>query len=185
MDSNRVPILKPAMTYGLIIALVIIILAISVWILNIESQGWVQWISWVAYFVVLYFCLKNWRDQYHGGYIRYGQALSAGILFMFFASIIYGLYYIIYLKWIDPTFLERLLDRVEEDYYTRGFTEEQVAPFMDFMVKLRGPGMQFFSAIFGTTFIGVILSLIVSIFIRKEGDPFKQAMSEIENSEKV
>lgn len=184
MESNRVPILRPAMTYGLIIALVIIILAILQWILGVEGTTWMQWLTWGIYLGVLYFCLKNWRDQHLGGYIRYGQALSAGILFMFFASVIYGFYYVVYLKWIDPTFLERLMERIEEDYYTRGFTEEQVEPVMEFMTKLRGPGMQFFSAIFGTTFIGVILSLIVSIFVRREGDPYQQAMSEIENSEK-
>ena len=62
--------------------------------------------------------------------------------------------------------------------------EEQVSAAMGFAAKLRGPGMQFFSVIIGTTFLGVILSLIVSIFIRKEGDPYKQAMSEIETPDK-
>lgn len=172
------------MTYGLIIALVIIILALLEWITKLDTAKGVTWINWAAYFAVLFFCLRNWRDQHMGGFIRYGQALNAGILFMFFASVIYGFYYVIYIKWLDPTFLERMLDRVEEDYYARGYTEEQVSTFMDIITKLRGTGMQFFSAIIGITLIGVIQSLIVAIFVKKEGDPFKQAMSEIENSEK-
>ncbi|TSA32341.1 MAG: DUF4199 domain-containing protein [Porphyromonadaceae bacterium] len=184
MESNRPSILRPAMTYGLIIALVVIIFAVLVWILGLEGAKWMQWINYAAYFGVLYFCLKNWRDHYNGGYIRYGQALSAGILFMFFASVIYAFYNVIYLKWIDPTAVGRMLDIMEEEYYKRGFTEEQVSAAMSFAAKLRGPGMQFFSVIIGTTFVGVILSLIVSIFIRKEGDPYQRAMSEIENPEK-
>ncbi len=172
------------MTYGLIIALIFIIFAVLIWILGMEGVRWIQWITWAAYLSVLYLCLKNWRDQYLGGYIRYGQALSAGILFMFFASIIYAFYNVIYMKWIDPTAVERMLDLMEEAYYKQGLPEEQVTAMMNFASKLRGPGMQFFSVIIGTTFLGVILSLIVSIFIRKEGDPYKQAMSEIENSEK-
>jgi drug/metabolite transporter (DMT)-like permease len=184
MEANRPSILKPAMSYGLIIALVIIIIAVLTWILGIEGARWMQWINWASYFAVLYFCLKNWRDHYNGGYLRYGQSLSAGILFMFFASVIYAFYNVIYLTWIDPTAVTRMLDIIEEEYYKRGFTEEQISTYMGFATKLRGPGMQFFSVIIGTTFIGVILSLIVSIFIRKEGDPYKQAMSEIENSEK-
>jgi len=183
MESNRPSIIRPAMTYGLIIALIIIILAVLVWVLGLEGAAWMQWINWVAYFGALYFCLKNWRDHYLGGYIRYGQALSAGILFMFFASVIYAFYNVIYLKWIDPSAVERMLDIMEEAYYKRGLPEEQVAAAMEFGAKLRTPGMQFFSVIIGTTFIGVIISLIVSIFIRKEGDPFNQAMSGIENTE--
>lgn len=183
MESNRPSIIRPAMTYGLIIALVIIILAVLTWIFSLEGAGWMRWFNWAAYFGVLYFCLKNWRDHYNGGFIRYGKALSAGILFMFFASVIYAFYNVIYLTWIDPTAVSRMLDIMEDEYYRRGFTEEQVTAAMGFATKLRGPGMQFFSVIIGTTFLGVVLSLIVSIFIRKEGDPFKQAMSEIENSE--
>jgi drug/metabolite transporter (DMT)-like permease len=182
MEPNRPSILRPAMTYGLIIALVIILLALLTWILDMEGAGWLQWVNWAAYFVALYFCLKNWRDQHNKGYIRYGQALSAGILFMFFASVIYAFYNVIYLTWIDPTAVERMLDIMEEEYYKRGFTEEQVSAMMNFATKLRGPGMQFFSVIIGTTFIGVLISLLVSIFIRREGDPYQQAMSEIEDT---
>lgn len=184
MESNRPSILRPAMTYGLIIALVIIILAVLGWIIGLEGARWIQWVNWAAYFGILYLCLKNWRDQHNGGYIRYGQSLSAGILFMFFASVIYGFYNVIYLTWIDPTAVDRMLDLMEEGYYKGGYSEEQVSAAMKFAGKLHGPGMQFFSVIIGTTFIGVIISLIVSIFIRKEGDPYNQAMSEIENSQK-
>lgn len=183
MESNRPSILRPAMTYGLIIALIIIFLAVVGWISGLEGKTWLGWINWAIYFVALYFCLRNWRDQHLGGYIRYGQSLSAGILFMFFASVIYGFYNVIYLTWIDPTAVERMLDIMEEEYYRRGFTEEQVSAAMNFATKLRGPGMQFFSVIIGTTFIGVIISLIVSIFIKREGDPYRQAMSEIEKPE--
>jgi hypothetical protein len=91
---------------------------------------------------------------------------------------------VIYLTWIDPTAVGRMLDIMEEEYYRRGFTEEQISSAMGFAAKLRGPGMQFFSVIIGTTFVGVIISLIVSIFIRREGDPFNQAMSEIDHSGK-
>jgi drug/metabolite transporter (DMT)-like permease len=184
MESNRPSILKPAMTYGLIIALVIIILALLFWITGLEGKGGLQWINWAAYFGALYVCLKNWRDNHNGGYIKYGQALSAGILFMFFASIIYAFYNVLYLTLIDPSAVTRMLEIMEEEYYKKGFTEEQISSMMTFASKLRGPGMQFFSVIIGTTFIGVIISLIVSIFVRKEGDPFTQDMRGIENSDK-
>jgi hypothetical protein len=36
------------------------------------------------------------------------------------------------------------------------------------------------TTIIGVTFIGFILSLLISIFIKKEGDPFIEDMAEIE-----
>ncbi len=182
MENERPSILKPAMTYGVIIAVVMIILAVIVWISGLESAQWFQWINWAAYLGVLYYCLKNWRDQYLGGYIRYGKAVSAGILFMFFASIIYGFYNVIYLTWLDPEAIDRMMDLMEEVYYKQGLSDEDVDLFMNLFGKMKSPGMQFFSIIFGTTLLGVILSLIVAFFVRKEGDPFRQAMSEIEKS---
>lgn len=184
MESTRPSILRPAMTYGLIIALVYIFFAVLQWIIGSEGPGWLTWLSWLSYFGVLYLCLKNWRDNHLGGYIRYGQALSAGILFMFFASVIYAFYNVVYMKWIDPEAVDRMLDLMEEQYYKQGFTEEKVSAVMEFGAKLHSPGMQFFSVIIGTTFMGIIISLIVSIFIRREGDPYQQAMSEIEKPEK-
>jgi len=183
MESNRRSIIKPAMTYGLIIALVIIIIAVITWIFNLGTSKWIQWVSYVAYFAALYYCLKNWRDRFLGGYIRYGQALSAGILFMFFASIIYAFYNVIYLTWIDPHAIDQMLDIMEEQYSKMDLPEEQINAAMSMAAKMKSPGMQFFAVIFGTTFIGIILSLIVSIFIRREGDPYQQAMSEIENTD--
>ncbi len=114
MESNRPSILRPAMTYGLIIALVIIILAVSGWIIGLEGKSWLPWINWAAYFGVLYFCLKNWRDHFNGGFFRFVKLLNAGILFMFFASVIYAFYNVVYLTWIDPTAVERMLDMMEE-----------------------------------------------------------------------
>jgi hypothetical protein len=100
---------------------------------------------------------------------------------MFFASVIYGFYNVIYMTWIDPTAVDRMIDLMEEGYYKGGYSEEQVSAAMKFAGKLHSPVMQFFSVIIGTTVIGVIISLIVSIFVKKEGDPYRQAMSEIEN----
>jgi drug/metabolite transporter (DMT)-like permease len=181
-NSNRPSILKPAMTYGVIIALVMIILAVLTWIMGQESAKWIQWISWIAYFGALYYCLKNWRDQHNGGYLHYKQAFGAGVLFMFFASIIYAFYNVIYLTWIDPESVDRMIDLAEETYYKQGLSDDQVEMAMSWFSKMKSPGMQFFSVIFGTTLIGVIISLIVSFFIKKEGDPYQQAMSEIENT---
>jgi uncharacterized membrane protein YgaE (UPF0421/DUF939 family) len=61
-------------------------------------------------------------------------------------------------------------------------SDEQVEMAMSWFNKMKSPGMQFFSVIFGTTLIGVIISLIVSLFIKKVRDPYQQAMSEIENN---
>jgi drug/metabolite transporter (DMT)-like permease len=182
METIRPSITKPAMTYGLIIALVMIILAVIVWIGSLETAGWFQWVNWAAYLGVLYYCLKRWRDEHLGGFIRYGQAVKAGTLFMFFASIVYSFYFVIYSTWLDPEYVAKILDGIEESYYKSGFSEDVIEQALVWAEKIRQPGFMFFSSIFGTTITGFILSLIISFFVKKEGDPYRQAMSEIEKT---
>jgi len=184
MHANRPSILKPAMTYGVIIALVMIILSVLAWILGEEGALWLSFINWIAYFGILYYCLKNWRDKYKGGYITYGMAFKSGVIFMFFASIIFAFYNLIYMTWIDPQYMDRLMDVAEETYYNQGMSDEQIDLALSMFSKMKSPGVQFFSVIFGTTLIGVVISLIVSIFVKREGDPFRQAMSEIDENDK-
>lgn len=172
---------KTSMTYGLIIAVVLIFLAVMAWILGVENSRWLRYINWAAQLGVVYWCLRNWRDQHNGGYATYGQSVKAGIKFMFFASIIFAFYNVIYMKWLDPEAIPRMMDAMEESYYKMGLDEDQAKTAVDIMSMIKSPVMQFFSGIIGITFAGVILSLIVSIFIRKEGDPFSQAMAELDD----
>ena len=169
------------MTYGLILSLVMIILAVIAWIGNLEQAGWFQWISWAAYLGTLYYTLRKWRDEYLGGVIGYGKSVSSGTLFMFFGSIIYGFYFIIYTKWIDPEYLARVLDAMEELYYSMKMSEETIEASLAMAEKMRQPGFLFFSILLGNTLTGFILSLIVSFFVRKEGDPYQQAMRGIDS----
>ena len=172
--------IKPAMTYGLLIAAVLIFLELLTWILKVDKSFVTSLIGWATTFTVLYFSLTNWRNRYMGGYARYGQALKTGILFMFFASIIVAFYTVIYLKWIDPGAIDQQIGMLEEQFYQLGYGESEMSAFFDMAVRMKSPGFQFFSGILGGTIGGVIWSLIAAIFVKRENDPFQDAMRGVE-----
>jgi len=179
MDERGAGRFKPAMSYGLMIAAVLIGLNLLAWFFKLEGSLWFQYLNWGILIGVLYYALKSYRDQQLGGFITYGRAVRSGLLFFFFASWLYGFYTVLYFAYLDPEAIDRGLDAVEELYYSRGLSEEQIDRMMQMATRMRTPGMQVVSVIFGTTLLGLILSLLVSILVRRKGDPFAEAMRNI------
>jgi len=139
-------------------------------------------------FIVIIVCLvwgcKTYRDEEKGGIIRYGQSVGYGTLSGFFSSMIYGVYFFVFISYIDPEFLDRLLLLMEENLYTQGLSDEQIEFSLDIYESMRSPVLWSISSLMTITFLGFIASLIISIFIRKEGDPFDKTMSQINSDYK-
>ena len=116
------------------------------------------------------------------GIIRYNQALGYGIVVMLFASAVFALYNVVYMNVLDPDSIQRSLDLLEESYYELGWTEERIELALELAAGMQTPIFQAVSTIFGTTFLGLLVSLIVAIFIRREGDPFDHVMKDVQEN---
>lgn len=55
--------------------------------------------------IVCYYISRQYRDKAWGGYIRFGQVWSFGIMLFFFASLLMSVLYFIYSKYINTDFL--------------------------------------------------------------------------------
>lgn len=167
---------KVASTHGLVVGIVLIVMALLVWVADMQQAFWMKYLNWAVVIGSVYYSMKTWRDQHLGGSISYSQALGYGVLVMFFASILFGFYNIIYINYLDPESIQRSMDFLEETYYAQGRSEEQIEMLLEVASGMQTPFIQAISTIFGTTFLGLLISLIVALFIRKDGDPFQEAM---------
>ncbi len=173
------------MNHGLVIGLILVVFAFLISIVKLGSGNLLPLLHWAVIIAAVYYSIKTWRDNYNEGYISYGQALGFGFRTMFFASVIYGFYSMLYMTWINPGSVNEALTAVEEGYFQLGFTDEQIEQYMEIAQKMQTPGWQMFTTILGTTFTGFIISLIVSLFVRKDEDPFRSAMSGIKEEDTV
>jgi|GEM_PF-47102 len=55
--------------------------------------------------IVCYYISKQYRDKAWGGYIRFGQVWSFGIMLFFFASLLMSVLYFLHTKYINTDFL--------------------------------------------------------------------------------
>ncbi|MCX6320433.1 MAG: DUF4199 domain-containing protein [Bacteroidia bacterium] len=167
---------KSNLTNGLILALVGVVYSLIMYFLNLslnKTQGYVMMIIQIA---LLYFLIKSYRDNYMHGQITYGQSVGAGVIICLYYAIIMAIFGYILYTIIDPGLVTKQLAAAEEAMRAKGnLTEAQIETAMKFTGKIMKPGIMSISGIFISMIWGTILSLIVSIFIKKEGNPLIEA----------
>lgn len=170
MDQNVSP-WKANLSNGVIFALIGIVYSLVIYFLDLSFNKYQGWIFMVIQIIILYFLVKSYRDNYKFGMITYGQSLGAGmIIFLYYAIIIALFTYILYTV-IDPDLIDKQLAFREEEMLKRGLPEASVEAAMKIQAKMMKPAIMAPLSIFGVMFQGLIMSLIVAVFVRKEGNP--------------
>jgi len=87
---------------------------------------------------------------------------------MLFASVIMAIYMYIYLSQINPGEIQQALLDAQQQVYNYGLTPEQEAQQIELQEMIHTPLVYAISTIFGYAVMGIIVSLITSIFIKKD-----------------
>ncbi|MHA7110019.1 DUF4199 domain-containing protein [Sunxiuqinia elliptica] len=171
---------KSAMTLGLYLAIALILYNVVLYVLGENMNKTLGLITYVIMGAGIYWCQLNYRNNELGGYIEYSKALGFGVAVMLFAGVLNALYTVILLK-VDPSIMEQVRIMQEEAMLQQGMSEEQIEMAGEMMSKFQSPIVIVISSLFTFAFIGFLISLVTSIFIKRkqEEDAFEEAMDEI------
>ncbi len=137
--------------------------------------------KWVIYGVFLYLVLKFYRDHFLEGFISYGRCLREGVRLSVLSGVVIGAFYFLMLKVFDPSLGQLIIAETEEAYLAMGLSESTVEDLSEALRMGVTPWNMFFANIFDAMFSGLIVSLVVSIFVkRKSDDPFHEAMKNVQ-----
>jgi uncharacterized membrane protein YcjF (UPF0283 family) len=102
--------------------------------------------------------------------------LFSGVISMIYTLVIYN---------VDPNLIEQIKAVQEQTMLAKGMSEDQVEAGMKIAERFMSPGIMAISSIFGSAVIGTIISLITSIFVKKQKneDAFGEAMEEVKNED--
>lgn len=105
---------KTVFRFGAISFVTLCILGLINYFLNIKISGYNAaiggYISILLASMFIFFGIKQFRDEKNGGFITYKQAFLIGILIAVFPSLANGIYNVIYVKFIDPGFMDKYYD---------------------------------------------------------------------------
>lgn len=173
--EEKVNVWKANLTNGLILGLEGIAFSLVIYFFDLTFNKAVGYINIPIQLILLYYLLKSYRDNFLHGQISYGQSVGAGVVMFVYVSVIMAVY--MYLLWtvIDPGLAKKSIAFAEEAMVKKGAPQAAIDAGMAFTAKIMKPGIMAGFSIIGTMFFGLIYSLLVSIFVKNEGNPLLDA----------
>jgi hypothetical protein len=176
--EHQPSIWKSNLNNGVILGLISIVYSLVMYFLDLSFNQYQGYVLYLVEAIVLYLIIKAYRDNNNHGYITYGQAVGKGVVINIYAGILSAIFVYILYAVIDPDLITKQLAFAEEVMVKRGLPQASIDAAMKIEKKIIIPEILAPLSILGSVLYGTIISLIVAIFVRKEGNPL------IENLEK-
>ncbi|MDD3321838.1 MAG: DUF4199 domain-containing protein [Paludibacter sp.] len=163
-------IIKSAMTNGLILG---VLFSVN-FLLSVSKSIPLVLLSYglMAFILVLTFQFsKRFRDKECNGIISFGKSFSFILLSYFFAALISSIVKFIYFQFINPEYLSKLLNESMKAVEMLKLPIDSASyEQMEGMMKPATFSLQF---VWLNVFMGTIIGLIMSPFIKKEKNIFE------------
>ncbi len=169
--ENKVSVWKANLNTGIILGLIGIVWTLFLWFIDQSLNKGLGYVFFIVLIAGLVFGIRSYRDKYKNGFITYGQSLGAGVVIMIYYSIIASVFGFFLYSYIDPGLVAKMLAQTEQVMVDKGVAESIIEQSMKIQAKIMVPWVLTLIGVFGGVFQGTILSLIISIFTRKEGNP--------------
>ena len=180
MEEKSSSFWKSGLTYGLILGLILIIYSVLLYVMDQSFNKGLGYISFIFIFAVLFYGTKTFRDNNLDGYISYGHALGFGMIIILFAGIFSSIYFAIHITLIDSDYITKLLAFSEEQLLNKNMPDEQIEMALEMQKKMMKPLIMSILGFINTAFFGLIMALISSAIVKKQGDPYQAVMQDIE-----
>jgi hypothetical protein len=162
---------KSNLTNGLILGLVGVVYSLIIYFLDLTFNKVQSPVFLIIQVAMLYFLLKSYRDNYMHGQITFGQSVGAGVIICLYYAIIMAIFTYILYAVIDTGLTAKQLAFTESKMIEKGVPQASIDAGMAIQAKIMKPAILAPLTIFGSMLWGVIISLLVSIFVKKEGNP--------------
>ena len=159
--------------YGLIMGIIGIALFVVFIAADVDVQGPARWLNVLVLAVIIFLAHKYFKEN-GDGFMTIGQGTGIGFWMSLVSSAISSVFTYVYVKFIDTTFIQQMMDKQREAMEAKGtLSEEQVDQAMNMTSKFMTPEMMVvFGLVFGIIF-GVIIALVVGLFTQKKNpEPF-------------
>jgi hypothetical protein len=159
--------------YAVVLTACVIVLQLLLFFLGYQTEKlatgqYLAWLSVVILAVVLWFGIKAVRDEKPGATLTYGQGVGAGTLISLYGGLMTAVYTVIHLKFINVNYADYVMDTIRAKWAAAGMTQDQMARAEGFTRTIISPWAQAITGLFFTVIIGLIISLIISAFLKRD-----------------
>lgn len=162
------------MNFGAICGLTLIVVFFVLQTVGFSKSGVSNLLTYGTTIIFIILGTKKFRDELNGGLISYGKAVWSGVLISFFSAVLLGFFMYIFLKYIDASSIDKILEESEQNMLESGSSEEQIEVALEYVKKFSTPEIISVMAILINTFFGLVFSLIIGAFLKRDPEGFDQ-----------
>lgn len=182
MEQNNNTFTKSTMTSGAILGSSLILFAFLMYIAGLDDGSSLNMLNYVILIGGIMYGIKQVRDKVQNGFISYGRAVGSGTLVALFASIILAFYMFILTKYLDNSIIAKSIELAQQKWSESGMSDDQIEAMTKVAEPFMNPGFMAFGTVFSFTFLGVIISLIVGAFMKKNPDIFANNTNSLDST---
>jgi hypothetical protein len=168
---------KIVLTYGLISgAIVSALMLISIPLcingtISMDNGMWLGYTTMVLAFSMIFFGIKNYRDNYNGGTITFGRAFRLGILIALIASLFYAITWEILYNTMASDFMtiysEHSLKTMEAKGASATEIEQARVQMAEYAEMYKNPIVRFLMTIMEILPVGLVVTLLVAAILKR------------------
>ena len=157
--------------YALVLTLATIVLQLLLYFTGFQTEKlatgqYLQYLGLVIMAVVLWLGIKAVREEKPDRTLTYGQGVGAGVTISLYAGLMGAVYTFIHFTFINTGFADSMIAVSREQWAARGLTQAQMEGAEAITRKMLQPGAQAILGVLFVVLIGLILSLIISAFLK-------------------
>ncbi len=164
--EEKVTISQTGMKYGLIAGLVMVIYNLALYMTGLFTNDKLSWVIYVIIAVMVFLAHKAFKEG-GDGFMSIGQGLGIGMLLILIGGTISSVFSYAYIKFVDGTIIEQIIEVTRAKMEEKGLDDDQIEQAMSMTENFLTPEMMVVFGILGLLFIGFIITLIVSLFTKK------------------
>jgi hypothetical protein len=165
---------KIVLTYGLIagfITAAMFFVTHSTGAANFDNGMLIGYSTMVIAFSLIFFGVKNYRDNHLAGVITFGKAFKIGILMTLVASVVYAVGWEIYYNFLGQDFMEKYtahyMDKLARDGASAEELEATRLQMQSGAEMYKNPLIRFAMTLMEIVPVGFIVTLICAALLRK------------------
>ena len=171
MENQQKPSKKITINYGIYLALALIVFALAMYAMGkTYDRSWyiqVTGIVIMAVFVVL--GIKELKKS-NNGLLTLGQGLKTGVGIALISAIIYVLYTVVFVKFVEPGFIDNVIEMQREQMLDNPNMSEEMIESMETNTQKYFWPFTIGGILIFNIFIGFVISLIASLAMQKKED---------------
>jgi len=163
---------RVALKWGIILGLVSIVYSTILFLTDNVGDSWTSFVSIGISVGGLIMAMREFRTL-NEGYMTYGEGLTVGMTTSVVSGLLSSLFSLFYMSFIDTNVMAKVADKTREKLEESGLSDDQIDQQMEMMERFQSPGFTFTFGILAVIIGGLILSLIIAAFMRKnKANPF-------------